>query len=309
MNGGESIVKNVARELVKNKTAFFLSIGFLFTLFACSFHRSIDVAKELRNLSDEDRENLEWFFRGFWESSYVLFGTKPMAFTFIKDPHHPHVEHIFDFMDSITDCHPSAQVEIKGWEVWKKYNHLFKSSNFIFLENQEEAGNEIFVINKRSFLDKVGENLDCFQEVLGRDVTPEQILELCLKSKNIIKDALKGHDGLLGILLGFGRHNSYLYWRANQIKSGCFPKWLAPSSGFSTLEEEYAHINGTLTFFPNLLMNDLNPFLLDLPEFRADQEHPETEQLRKEYLATYKTILKSYENGNILETTLRQFCD
>jgi hypothetical protein len=258
----------------------------------------------------EDRENLEWFFRGFWESSYVLFGTKPMAFDRIKDPRHAHVVHIFDFMESITHCRPSAQVEIKGWEVWRKYKHLFQSSNFILLENREADWTTIFLINKQVFLQKVRENLDCFQEILGSNITPEQVLDDCLKSKDLIKDALKGHDGLLGILLGFGRHNAYLYWRGNQIKpwDDAPPKSLTTSPGFSTLEEEYAHIDARLTGFLNLLINDFNPFLLDLPEFRADQNHPETEQLKKEYFETYKKIIKLYENGNILELMLQQFC-
>lgn len=234
-----------------------------------------------------------------------------MAFNLIRDPRSAQVVHIFDFMESITRCHPSAQVEIKGWEAWRKYKHLFPSSRFILLENQGVDCTTIFLINKDLFLQKVRENLDCFQEVLGSNITPEQVLADCLTSKDLIKDALKGHDGLLGILLGFGRHNACLYWRENQIKpwDGSPPKSLTTSPGFLTLEEEYAHIHAKLTDFPNLLINDFNPFLLDLPEFRADPTHPETQQLKKEYLEAYKKIIKLYENGNILEITLRQFCN
>jgi hypothetical protein len=273
--------------------------------FARPSHPAVDVAKVLNSLPKEDRENLEWFFRGFWESSYVLFGNKPMALGDIRDPHHIQVNNVHDFMESISHCLQSPQAEAKGLEVWRKYKHLFPSSNFIFLENHgaDWTGDRsvFYLINKPVFLRTLRENIDYFQEVLGAKVTPEQILEDCLNSNDLLKDVLKDHKGLLGILLGFGRRNADLFWRRYQATM--------PSPGFSTLEEEHVEIDIKLTsLFSEPYAHDFNLFDLFFHGFRADQEDPETKRLEKEYRETYKKILSQYENGNILEIMLRQFC-
>jgi hypothetical protein len=291
----------------------FFAVALLFGIFFVrSFYKSVDVANVLSTLPKEDRESLEWLFRGFSESSYVLFGNKPMAFNCVRTPYHPKIDDVLDLMESLTHCFLGNLVEIKGLNAWKKYEHLFPSSDFIFLENCDSDLTTIYLINKRLFLQKVKENIDYFKDVLGANTTPQKVLDDCLKSDDLIKDGLKDHDGLLGILLGFGRHNAHLFWRRGQIggMEGLLPKKsLVPSPGYSTVDEERHHIDSMLTSFDGREMKDFNPHLLGLPGFAADLKHPETRQLKIEYRKQYKKIVKEYKNGDYLEVTLKQFCN
>lgn len=293
---------------------------------------TIDVANRIHQLPQEDRESLEWLFRHFWESSYVLFGNKPMAICYVQrvEPYHPKVSGVYSFMDSICRLHLENLVEIKGWETWKKYKHLFPSSNFVFLENCCENNIAIVIVNKPSFMKSVEENLAYFKEVLGTHVTPQNIFDDCVRSTDLFKDVLHNHDGLLGILLGYGSHNAQLFHRKSEIEDAMYTqeslvpdhknlgakslenfcgKVLTPSHGFTTIDEEYNFINSRLRSFHNSKLNDFNPFLLRMPGFAADDSSPETLKLKREYKNQYKKIISKYIKKDYLETTLNQFCN
>jgi len=284
---------------------------------ARSFHKSVDVTKVLRTLPKEDRESLEWWFRHFWASSYVIFGNKPMAFHGVNtvEPYNPEILQVHGFMDSICRLHQENFAQIKGVEAWEKHKHLFPSSRFIILENYSQGHVTIFVINKPAFLTQVEENIDYFREVLGNNTTPQQVLDDCLQSNDLYKDVLKNHDGLLGILLGFGQHNAKLFSRRCQITDANQPKAfsltkkpLIPSHGFSTLDEELTDIHSKFGRFDDIEANDFNPLFLSLPGFVADHTSPETKKLKTEYTQQYKKIVKIHKNKDFLEITLKQFC-
>jgi hypothetical protein len=286
--------------------------------FAKSFHKSVDVAKVLRTLPKEDRESLDWWFRHFWESSYVIFGNKPMSFRCVNtvEPYNPQILQVYGFMDSICRLYLENFAQIKGVEAWEKHKHLFPSSRFIILENYSPDCITIFVINKQAFLSQVEENISYFREVLGNSTTPQQVLNDCLKSNDLYKDVLKNHHGLIGILLGFGRHNATLFSRRCQITDANEPqefsltkKPLIPSHGFSSLDEELSDIHSRFKSFDDIEANDFNPLLLSLPGFVADHTSPETKKLQTEYMQQYKKIVKIHKNRNFLEATLNQFCN
>jgi len=285
--------------------------------FAKSFHKSVDVAKILRTLPKEDQESLEWWFRHFWESSYVIFGNKPMAFHGVNrvEPYNSQILQVYGFMDSICKLHLENFAQIKGIEAWEKHKHLFPSSRFIILANYSPNDVTIFFINKHAFLTQIEENIDYFRKVLGSNTTPQQVLNDCLKSNDLYKDVLKNHDGLIGILLGFGRHNATLFSRRNQIEYANEPKEfsltkkpLIPSDGFSTIDEELNDIHSRLESFNDIEANDFNHLALLLPGFVADHTSPETKKLKTEYTEQYKKILKNHKNKDFLEITLKQFC-
>lgn len=269
--------------------------------------KSVEVAKVLESIPKEDRESLEWLFRQFWESSYVLFGSKPMAFCCIHkvEPGSLQISEIYTFMDSITRFHSENLVRTKGWKAWKKYRHLFPSSRFSIIENISPNDTTIVMINKAAFFKQVEHNIDYFKEVLGFDITSEQVYDRCLQSKDVFKDALKNHDGLIGTLLGFGRNNAHLFSRKYAIQEA---RSKVPSPGFGSLEEEYESITAKLQFFDPIEARDFNPILLPMPAFVADNRSEETQQLRREYSQQYKNIIALHRKGDFLTTTLRQFC-
>jgi hypothetical protein len=282
-----------------------------------SFEVRNPVAKALRTISKGDLASLEWFFRQFDVCTYVLFGDKPMAFCGVQrvEPYKPDVSQVYSFMDSICRLHLENLVQMKGWEAWKKYNHLFPSSQFAFLENDTPDGATIVLINKKAFLKQIDENIDYFKEVLGKYVTPQQILVDCLQSQDLLKDVLQNHEGLIGILLGFGRNNAQLFFRRSQLsndvasqKFSITKHALSPSKGFATLDEEKSDIYARIGLFNESEVSDFNPLQLSLPGFVADNNSAETKQLRTGYTRQYKQILQEYKKGDFLETTLKQYC-
>lgn len=279
---------------------------------------SLNIPKILNTLPRDDRDALEWFFHDLSHSgcSYVLFGNKPMGISSFPEiaPNSSQNDPVNNlrFLSS-RFCVQNLKI-YRGLEVWNKYKQLFPSSKFILLENHDAEWVTMVMINKHNFLNKVKENIDIFKEVLGAHVTPSIILDSCVKSGDLIKDVLKDNDALLGILLGYGRHNAELFSRRTEIERESNPHIISltkklPSPGFSTVEEEYRYICEKLTSFNEIGTADLNPILLNMPGFLADHSDPETQQLKTEYKKQQKTIINKLKIERFLETTLTRFCE
>ena len=143
-----------------------------------------------------------------------------------------------------------------------------------------------------------------FKKSLSINITPQEILESCLKGNIIFEDVLNYHDGLLGILLGYGRHNAQLFFRKIQIegirelqKFSLTKNSLQPSEGFRTLDDEYNDLSARLSFFDEGEILDLNPLFMTLPGFMADHNSIETQQLKIKYRKQYKKIINKYKKG------------
>ncbi|MBS0626291.1 MAG: hypothetical protein JSS32_09600 [Verrucomicrobia bacterium] len=306
-----------------------LSIGFKRSIFLVIFLsllglmlirpiQYLSFSRKLNAIPQKDREQIEWFFRFLsWDTHFVLFGSKPMGFCGFLEQEPPQeyrsLDHFEDF--AYRFMLPILKLN-KGWNLWKKYEHLFPSSRFLLIENHDKSRSTIiFMINKSEFLKTVEENINDFRRILGNHITPVILLEKCQRSKDLISDVLKNNDLLLGILLGFGKHNAQLFFRREQImgrsKSESLslnPKKLLPSSEFLSLEEELDHINRKLGNFCNSEASDFNQILLLMPSFFADASDPETQQLKIEYEKQYKDIVKRFQKREFLETVLWQYC-
>ena len=295
-------VRNVAtdsRAVIKSLFIAIVGISLTVVCLLKYTHPPQQITPILHTLTQQERTSLEWFFRCFGQdSSYVLFGTKPMAFCHLRkiDAYSSPISNVYNFMDSICQFHLCNLLKREGWETWRKYHHLFRSANFIFVENSDSKSTTIFLINKREFLKKIRENNIFFQNNLGKEMTPEIILTNCLQSNNIIQDVLKNNDALLGILLGFGTHNAQLFSRMQQLEEIRNPE----------TEEEYSNLQSRLTSFSDHSKNEFNFLLLPLPGFRADRECPETKKLKSAYTKQHKKIIQIYRDRDFLEVTLEQ---
>lgn len=274
----------------------------------------------------QDKEALEWFFRYLHESSsgFVLFGDKPMSIcSFLEmKPTQPITSSypLEAFIDAAFEPFHLKNLRMqKGLEVWKKYEHYFPSSKFILRENRNPTNNwvTIVLINKDEFLKKIANNIESFKKVLGNRVTPQKILSECLKSESLFREVLHSHDGLLGILLGYGEHNAQLYFRKIQIEGArdnqrfslTTKNCLLPSGKFSSLEEEHSYISMQLSPFTDGEIPDFNPLLMTLPGFSADPHDSETRELKAKYTQQYKNIIKQYRQKDYLRVTLSRFTD
>lgn len=261
------------------------------------------IASKLAILSDQERCYLEFFFRKAIVEEpfvYTLFGDKPMTLILftkkdelnalsVYQKNQRYILSIFPLVDmnNVRFC--------KGLEVWKKYQHLFPLSNFIFLESRDPSRREIgylFLINKKAFLKAIESNLEDFKKILGSGITSRCLLREIQNTKDVFK-SLKHSNLLIGILFGYGRHNADLFQKKYEFvkrypnkRTNC-PFKLQP---FNT------------SGLP------LNSLMLNLPCFAADWKHPETKQLSQKYHSQRQEVLKQYQSGDFLETTLQQLC-
>ncbi len=272
-------------------------------------HQRPLVSHILKSIPIEERKTLEWFFRMVIAGDtfgYALFGQKPIAVCVLGEPM-AEVYWVEDWIDHIPTslCHENLKM-IQGWEVWKKYQHLFPSRNFAFFvsENFVDNGMKALVfMNKKAFLKTVKENWCDFKSVLGEAITPESLMEEVLCSSDVFGAVLKHHQGLIGIVLGYGRHNAWLYHEREVIW-----KKIAVEKKKLTDEDlkEYARLNQLLQPFRQGTAADLNSFSLGLPYFVADLQHPETRRLKLEYERTFRKMMNSYAHRDFLEVTLGQ---
>jgi hypothetical protein len=163
-----------------------------------------------KNILKEDVKILEIFFqdllfqRGF---AYTLFGNKPISIEYYdrEDPNKPEL-----FLSSA-----------EGYKTWEKYAGLFPSREHIFLfyEDDQENLYEITLINKKAFHQVVTENREKFAAFFGPEINSEKLLNLLIQKRCLWNTPMKDRDDLIGILLGFGRHNAELFQKRSEIQS------------------------------------------------------------------------------------------
>ena len=205
--------------------------------------------------------------------------------------------------------------------LWDKYSRLFQGPDFIFhsFEHPSNFYSNLLIVNREAFLGVVSQDLLFFQEKLGKDITPEELLGKLQYIKRSSLDVLNGSQELLGILFGFGKANAVAFGRKTSIISTTMfrnetvitdpPKALPPpSAGFTTLEEEISSLRENLTFFSlNNPAEEHAPYIVGRPYFAALKDHPETKQLREKYFSQRKRISSLYSRGNFLEVAMKTF--
>ena len=234
------------------------------------------VKKILSNIPKEDYQALDALFRCLvFERyfAYTLFGSKPMThYGAFCEQHYQKI------------THPGSKfIFLNYWKVWKKYSHLpeFQTANFVFIEEKDSELFRVHFLNKKNVIRNVKDNIHVFQEVLGDNITPEQVLDLILKSNNV-DEALGAGDLLCGILFGFGIENARAFHQIYQLGL--------------PLKNDAAPFHN----------EEFVPYLLPLPYFMVFQPSTQTEMLRKQYQQEREKILELYSKGNFLEITLTQ---
>lgn len=280
--------------------------------------RNASIAQKLKNIPEDEYQCLDFFFRSNFNTlGYCLFGTKPMAVLGYYDPL-VGANNVDEMIDHIFCAFNSRNLRVyRGWELWKKYRHFFPMKNYGFIKSKNFIDNDyvsLILINKKEFLKTVSIHLNDFKDILGNGVTPELLLEEVLKSQDVFGDVLKHHQGLIGTVLGFGRHNAWLFHRREEISSlngevspllgktpHFFKKFSEPTS-----REELNTINQALQVFADRGIRDFNPLFMSLPGFVADPNANETQQLKAEYESQQHQIIHRYQKGEFLEITLKQ---
>lgn len=245
------------------------------------------------NLSIGDKKKLaELMQKLFAENSfaYCILGSKPISWETFQNPFP--LSNLTNLYDSFSEHSRSLR---NGWKTWEKYKHLFPAAD-IWAESSEcDSGYiSILIINKARFNEVVNENKKDFQQVLCRSTIDGTELIREAKGRSLINHILKGHQALLGIVLGYGRDNSW------QFLEGCENH--KPIDWVWGNEDSYFSEDRTLK--PDINLAHYYLSLYSCPSFAGDPNSAESLALKKEYSLTKQKIISYYKDKDFLEATL-----
>jgi len=279
-------------------------------LVAIHFHLSgnLSVRNVLNTIPQDEQEALKLLFYELFNEnnfSYTLFGDKPMSLTGY-------------FTTSLDYNGVPSDEDISfwnKWDLWKKYAHDFPTTKYLLIEEPREKNGtkQIYFINKKSFIKKVDKNIKLFQKDFGKNITGSILLGNIENNPKVLY-LFDNKPGLLGVLLGYGKHNSFLFDKRNKLSSFVYRKKLPetpvkipdPSEGFSSLQEEFNSYFAVLTHFGD---PGYSPLIIHSVHFVADKKHPETIALKQKYRTMRGNISATYAKGDFLEITLSKLTE
>ncbi len=221
--------------------------------------------------------------------AYTILGSKPVSWATYLNPL-PHYDWR-RFYDSFSEHHRTIRL---GWKTWEKYQHLFPIAHFwVESLNCYPGWSSILIVNEDRFNDVVNQNKRDFQEILQREIVDGYTLLGEAKNRSFTDDLLKGHQGLIGIVLGYGRDNSWLFLEGCKNRTPIGWVWGEEKNYFTLAAPE-----------PNATMADYYLTLYSCPSFSGDPNSAESLALKAEYLLTKQKVIDYYKDKDFLEATL-----
>jgi hypothetical protein len=139
----------------------------------------------------------------------------------------------------------------------------------------------------------VGQNSSDFQDIF------DPLFHDLLKDVGHVpffQDTMRMHDALIGILLGYGKGNAWLYYQKTRTPKSPsnLPRVLEPSSDRKSSNYVWKYFT-----LQRLDISDMS-----LPVFVGDPYSDESKQLKREYLAAREKIEGYYIGKDFLSATL-----
>lgn len=201
----------------------------------------------------------------------------------------------------------TSQIANKKITLFKKYLHLFNSDKFIFKETIIDNARRRFIfINKSLFLKTVAGHIQLFRSELGESISPESLLAEIENSNKDIMEVLHHHEGLFGILLGYGKKNALIYHRRDCIRRSLASAFSLP---FQASDHKNTALIEEIKRLDKLLYIDSpsdDILLFVKPLAFAGKKDLETKKLRCKYETAQERISNSLYGRNLLFTILQQ---
>lgn len=221
--------------------------------------------------------------------AYTILGSKPISWESYQD--HLPLSSWTLFYNSFSKHN---RVIRAGWKTWQKYQNLFPEVSLWAENSKRHLGSiSILVVNEVSFNDVVNKYRRDFQDVLSREIVDGFQLIMESKNSSLIDEVLKGHQALIGIVLGYGRDNSW------QFHEAC--KNRVPMSWVWENEESFF---GEKAMPSDITLSDYYLSLYSCPSFAGDPNSAESLSLKKEYAETKQKVINYYKGKDFLEATL-----
>lgn len=245
------------------------------------------ILKKISELSPQEKKDLTNFFRisfHSFEFGYTIFGEKPMSLDALDLEQTP--------FEDLEDEYKNSEWFVwdyrkkNGWDVWKKHFQDIPLKGFSLIFYPVPGHPKLIhfdIINHKNLLGAIEENIIDIQKILNREMSANEILKEYIKGEGEVFESIKNHDGLLGILLGFGKENSLKYMSGEKLVS---------SVDISEIE---------------LIHNDLSKVMP--PLFMVVKGSEETNKIMSSFRKQQEEINKIYQQENFLELVLlRLFC-
>lgn len=255
------------------------------------FLEELDGNSTVVQISRREAKRLDYFFRELIINNsfaYTLAGIKPVSMT--------------SFRKSFSSI--SNYRLLLGCRAWEKFKHGFNNNKIQYWteDNSWVEGSTLLVLaDREQFTQVINQNKQDFEQIL---------LSLCadnlLERRPFFAKGLQKHDALIGMVLGYGRENSWLYyerfknyfqWTLKQKLDSS--KNLAPIWGRGMIEQQVRNL-----YFKSWTFRSWNIEDMLLPSFVGDPDSAESRQLKQEYLATREKLIHYYKSKNFLEATL-----
>ncbi len=297
------MIKKIRRS--KKFAIALLILIFISSAFAFFPKKSSLISKTLSKMSPDEHYFLATFMRGLLFSddfSYLLFGSKPIAAGAF--------EKTTSFYFSKHCLSPTELKMSKGLEVFKKNQHLFSSKNIIVRLKEGNDASYVLMINKKNLLKILNENINDFKQVLGPKTTVEQLFTQVTQNDHL-SDVIKNHEGLLGILLGYGRNNAWLFHEYRNLFNK-LNRFEPPMKRDASFEERFNELDQKTDFSsydPHEYKYILKSPRIPLPHFRVDPNSAETKKLKEQYGKEREEMKKLFAKQNFVEATFRQLMD
>jgi hypothetical protein len=244
------------------------------------------------------------------EFAYSLYGDKPMSFSdSILNEYS--ASQVLEFLSLRDYCQDTLENFIdplktfkERWSVWKKYSDQFKLKNYFLIE--KKIGNQIrvFFINIPAFKRVVNQHIYTFKKIINPTISAESLLSQFEDENSDVFDILHHHQGLLGILLGFGKHNAMLFQQRGDLIDDLERKKKFGIYNLENIQNKLLLVNNALK--PLRKHDSYVIASINRVCFVADPKHHETIELRKKYDNLNKKINEIYSKDDWFEQTLIQ---
>jgi hypothetical protein len=261
----------------------------------------------------EDQLEIRQLFREIFkyeEFAYSLYGDKPMSFSdSLLNP--CSANQLLQFLSLKDYCKDTLEnfVEPKNlfnqrWNIWKKYNNQFNLNKYLLIEKKIGNQRRVFFINISAFKKIVNLNIQSFKKIIHPDISAETLLDQFKDENMDVFTILNNNKGLLGILLGFGTHNSFMFQKREDLLNLLERKEMAGIHKLEYIQKRLRLIDAKLKIFHEhdaYIIASLNRVM-----FLANPNHPETIQLRNKYDDLNRKINQIYSQEDWFEQTLIQ---
>jgi hypothetical protein len=281
----------------------------IITMFISTFLSANELKNVISNIPENDLQEIKLLFKDLFNTqgfSYSLYGDKPLSFSDYSLSSYTSTEllkvlPLDKCCESILEIYsePSGFLK-KRWKIWQKYKHLFKIKNYLLIEKQYLNQNRIFFINKKYLIKMLDKHIKYFNRIMKVETNSEALFkEIAMEGKDIF-EITHNNEGILGILLGFGKYNAMLF----QERKALIHSLKMPLKNFNTIKWNLEKINKKLQ-----LLHEHDSYIIasiNRVGFVADSNHPETIQLRIKYDELNKKINEIYSRDDWFEQTLIQ---